>query len=863
MGLKNSIHLLPDTSAGTGAPQVAWWERLPPSGHPAIKRRAWRYLPLTTIAAALLLIALLTFVTRDSDPVIHAISRYLWLLPIMAAGYFYGQNVALLISFTTTSIHLPLLVQLYSMTGLSPVTIELGALVLFHNLFALLVPGMVDVERRQRKLLDTVERLGQVIENSRDLRALLPVVAQHSIQLCDADGGQVVMIGEGEETLTATVDLSPEGEGGAVCLQGSIHGTVVQWLLEQNDVVMLSNITHDPRFAMPPEENMRQLSVLAVPLRHGSQTTGVLALWRYGGKRFRREEADLLRILADKSQMAIENARLYARTDEALARQTRELSLLLEASTAFSATWSRQKILDILCRKMVALVEVTSCRIYLRDGEGHGMRCLASHAIRPGGSPRVEHNSMSMPSLRLVSEVLQSGQPQVVRSGDSALDLDEAGRAFLFPGETRSVLVMPLALKVGVAGIVLLGEERTWQRMPLTLEKVELCQALAQQGALALENLGAFEAIERQRERTQLIVDNVADGIVTTDLEGRIVAFNQAAERITGFPAAEVLGQKCASILRGLNESCERQCGTAECPLHLIQMGEYEALPLRCRETITRRDGTRVAISHSAAPLVERNGTVRVVGAVSVIRDVSREEELVRLKTEFISLVSHQLRTPLTNISGSAELLARGDLDETTQAEMLGTLNRQASRLSRLVNQVLQASRLETGQVQPVHEPLALIPLVEQTVRLFQTQYSTYDFQIERSLGVVFALGDQASVEVILDNLLQNAIHYSPEGSQIRVRVKEEASAVLVSVTDEGVGIPPEQVEGLFQRFHRLPGEGTQRPLGFGLGLYIVRMLVEALGGSAGVTSHPGKGSCFFFRLQKLEDLDAAGTGDR
>jgi len=418
--------------------------------------------------------------------------------------------------------------------------------------------------------------------------------------------------------------------------------------------------------------------------------------------------------------------------------------------------------------------------------------------------------------------------------------------------------VVPLVVKGRTLGIVVLGEMRSWERSSFTGAKLELCQAMAGQGALAVENILAFESMARQRQRIQLVIDNVADGVFSTGLDRRILAFNPAAEKITGYSARDVLGRRCAEVLQAVSDNGRELC-SHECPVTLMTRPGREPGSVRCKAWITGKDGRRVLIAHSVAPLIDQNGSV--AGAVSVIRDVSREEELVRLKSEFISLVSHQLRTPLASISAAAELLVAGDLDRSTGDDLLTTLSRQCLRLTRLVEQVLEASRLDEGRLKPTLEPLAPAPLIEGTVGLFEARYPDHAFNVLIPEHLSFAKGDRIFTEVVLDNLLQNAVNYSPQGSRIDVSIRDMDGRVVIGVADQGAGIPLDEQDKIFERFHRRHDQETGSGDGFGLGLYIARMLIEAQGGKIWVQSVPSKGSCFYFSLDKMANVDEEDTG--
>jgi len=283
------------------------------------------------------------------------------------------------------------------------------------------------------------------------------------------------------------------------------------------------------------------------------------------------------------------------------------------------------------------------------------------------------------------------------------------------------------------------------------------------------------------------------------------------------------------------------------------------AWPAYVKEAILRKDGRSVIVAHSAAPLYGRDG--EVMGAVSVLRDISKEEELSRLKSEFISMVSHELRSPLANINASADLMLQTDLDDALKREMLEIICSQSTLLAEFVEDILDAARLEEGKLQLHLEPVALLPLIKGLVDSFRARTSKHRFEVLALERLPLVLADESKVEVILGNLLENAIGYSPQGGTITVQAREQAGeGVVVTVADEGIGIPPEHQERLFQRFYRVDASDAREVYGHGLGLYITRKLVEAQGGRIWLESEVGKGSRFSFTLPRLE-VDDEGEG--
>jgi signal transduction histidine kinase len=214
-------------------------------------------------------------------------------------------------------------------------------------------------------------------------------------------------------------------------------------------------------------------------------------------------------------------------------------------------------------------------------------------------------------------------------------------------------------------------------------------------------------------------------------------------------------------------------------------------------------------------------------------------------------MVSHELRSPLSHIIASTELIRETGLSSDQQQDLLNIIHAQSNRLNRFVKQILDVSLLEAGAVKVEQEPVALEPLIEQMMANFETRANTHCFELTIPEELTTVVGDESKIQTVLDNLLENAVSYSPSGSKVSVEVSDRDKEVVVSIIDEGIGIPATQLERLFERFHRLNASDDQEQYGYGLGLYISKRLIEMQGGSIWAESEMERGSRFSFSLPK------------
>lgn len=411
--------------------------------------------------------------------------------------------------------------------------------------------------------------------------------------------------------------------------------------------------------------------------------------------------------------------------------------------------------------------------------------------------------------------------------------------------EIRSQLTVPIHREGKTLGALHLESPRPHI---FSEESLRPLQVLANHTAIALENARLFEIALKEQRKIEHILYSIADGVYTVDLELRILSFNAAAERITGWKESEVLGRHCSEVLHEQDEYGNPLCQT-NCLIRKAMDKIEKLAALESGSVLIGKDGQRISVTTSAAPLLNPEG--QVIGAVAVFRDFSLQRALERMKSGFISTVSHGLLSPLGKISAAAELILKYDPEMEVRQEMLEIIQVESTRLTKAIQEILTVSQLEAGEMKVRWEPVRLSSLIEGAVNMFKVKAPGYHFvtQIPERLSLV--MGDERYIDIILSKLLDNAVKYSSEGSQITVRAEEAQEEVTIHVIDEGIGISPEHQELVFEHFYRVDNSDSQTVFGYGLGLYIVKKLVKLHGGRAWVKSEVGKGSCFSFSLPK------------
>jgi len=356
---------------------------------------------------------------------------------------------------------------------------------------------------------------------------------------------------------------------------------------------------------------------------------------------------------------------------------------------------------------------------------------------------------------------------------------------------------------------------------------------------------------ERQAKHTEAILYSLRDAVLVVDGSDRLLVANGPAARLFGFdsdrarhkPLGETIGQAHAEFVELLRQC---RCSRTEATKRQLEF----------------RQGEQPRTYDAIVSCVETDG--KVSGVVAVLHDITREKEISQMKNDFVSHVSHELKTPLASITAYSEMLVDGEADdEETRKEFYGVIQSQAQRLNRLIEDILNISRIESGLIKVHKEQASLTILIEEQMQMIQSYAQEKSIAVTGPRPIIY---DQVCVDKdmicqVIINLLSNAVKYTPAGGRVAIdsEVNEAAGLVRVTVTDTGVGIPADEVERVFDKFYRVAANNKQAK-GTGLGLNLVKQIVEKVhGGRVFVTSQVGVGSTFGFELPLATALEAAG----
>jgi PAS domain S-box-containing protein len=706
--------------------------------------------------------------------------------------------------------------------------LERSLLETFAGLASLAVRNAASFEQsvRQARVQRGLYGIASALSEHLSQSATLDAVAHAANEALGGSFTAVLMPGARRLELTASYRVPDEL---AATLRDEIPASaeVLVTAASERRLLSASSLDDDDRFG----EEWRRLagvrSLLAIPVDPPRRERGGLVVVFFAEQRtFSDDDLELGRRLAGAARAGLERSELYEgeRTARALSQQLARLGSLLATELEPAA------ILEELADQAPSLLGADACAIQLVEGDE-----LVVSAVGGATAPPVV-GSRFPSTARPGGDVVQTRSPVVYADteGDERVVADDP---ILAAGHAAYLGVPLVGLEQGLQGVLAVYSKRprVWRE-----EEVEALTALAGNASAVLSNAELYQRVALERERSYAILSNIADGIVAVDREGKVVLWNESAEAITGVPGAAALGRTPVEVLQ--RELASGDEGSAGERLLSIQRG-----------------GDEVWLSLTEAVMHDPVGSVS--GRIFAFRDVSSERIVEEMKSTFVSTVSHRLRAPLTSIYGFAETLLRRDVlfGEEERRTFLEYISSEAQRLTTIVDTLLSVARLEAGDMQVELAPTDLRAVVSDAISSVQegAAVNGHRFVLELPDEPVAASADREKLVQILRNLLENAVKFSPDGGTVTVEAHRRAGRVEVRVVDQGEGIPEAEREHIFSKFHRADSGDS----GAGLGLFIARGLVLAMGGRIWVDSAEGGGSSFAFELPLAEATEQGAGG--
>ena len=755
-----------------------------------------------------------------------------------------------------------------------------------------------DLQRRVREL-DVLSRVSQAVNITLEFDNLLELIHTQSSKVVQADSFYIALYNQLNDTLSYAFYL--EGEERIESIENKpwsatdgLSGEVIR----SGRPIRTDNYQAECaiRGVLPRDENFR--AWMGAPLNVAQGTLGVLvAASNTLGETFTDEQLKIFWAIADQAASALEKARLFQQS-EARARQ---LATLNAISRELASTLELEKLLAMIMKAAVQILDAEAGSLLLVDENTNELE----FRVMSGGAEELVGTRLP-PGVGLVGSVAKTGKPAIVDDAandprwDSSTD---ENTGFV----TSTIVAVPLQLRDRVIGVLELLNKR--DGTIFDQDDVTLLTTFASQASVAIENAQSFQEADRAlSERVdELSMLQRIDRELNTTLEfNRVIQITlDWALRVSGASAGAVgmVDEEQSAIYllasQGYSEDMDHY-RSEPLPVHpdgiigrVIATGKPELVDDIASDTNYQPLGSNT-VAQLTVPLIRANQVIGILLLESTLSNVLtiddmgfisrltehasvaisnarlfQEVEAANLaKTEFVSFVSHELKTPMTSIRGYTDLILGGQMGELNdmQTQFLGTIRSNIDRMARLVSDLADVSRIESGHLKLETAPTALDLIIEETLRSTQGQIEEKSQQLSVDIddNLPMVQVDQARMVQVLTNLMSNAYKYTPENGEIFITAEQtidrdeagiEHDVVQLAVRDTGIGMSPEDLEQLFTKFFRSQSVKGNVP-GTGLGLNITKNLIELHGGRIWVESTVGEGTIFAYTIPVADEIE-------
>lgn len=577
---------------------------------------------------------------------------------------------------------------------------------------------------------------------------------------------------------------------------------------------------------------------VTIPLVSKDRVLGALCVAGHTPRSLDDDDRRLAEAVSAEVGISVENAMLF----QEAGRRGAELVTLHQIGQLVEATPMDDETYRQVARKCVDEFDIDLCVLSIAQDESTH-RSIAY--CRRGPEKRRVSALLKADKLDLksgpVGHALLAGRAFVSNRGEGTQSMRPELAALL---EGKCWMVVPIRNPETHLGSILLAGSGAPRRFGS--RDTFILQEVANLLARAVERSRLFAELEESEAKYRSLVEEASDGVFLCDRRGAFIFANRRMAQITGRSCEELMGKPAHMIFDP--ETGGRMTET------IVQVATSPQLTKIVDGAVTHRSGRRVLVQVGLTGLEYVDGIFAVQG---MMRDLSHELEAEQMKSDLVSMVSHELRSPLTLIAGYSAMLQRPEIasDKTKRSQALRAVEDQVKRMLELIEDLLLASRIEHGSIDIRKQPVDIPALAAKFARAYATSSDKHRIRCRFGDEFPVVLADQAGMEQALANLISNAVKYSPDGGEVLMEGAVVDDSVRISVSDEGVGIDPREQDKIFARFYQADMTSTRRYEGIGLGLFLTKTIVEAHGGTIDVESEVGRGSKFTLTLP----LDGAG----
>jgi PAS domain S-box-containing protein len=690
-------------------------------------------------------------------------------------------------------------------------------------------------EQKDTRVIDTLYEISKIAAEAHDLPSLWEPLMKTVVKALNVDAGTFMTM-EGDRLIRRIAIGMPETVMHELPLSARDGG--VSWSVVNSKKPAVISDLSTSHIASKILAKGGFHSLVTVPMIAHDQIIGVVSVFTFAKRDFSPEDISFMSSVANQAAIAI----VSIRSTELLAdnrKKMQELSALNELSKSISTVFNFEETLTSILALIVKMLR----------GD-YGVITIFSHQTKllSAVGPAYKLTPQQIADFRMRSDegitgrAFCKGVPQLNNVLDEATTkvLTRAGIT-----DVKSVIAAPLKVKSQTLGVIHVFSKKENNFLD---DDLRLFAILSSQAAVVVNSSYMYQEIEEERKKDSALLSSIGEGVLAVDKDKKIILLNSEGETLTGYLEEEVIG-KTAEELLAFADKDQTPLKPEKMPVDLVLR---DGKPVTLGEVyLKKRHGQSFPAWVSSAAI--RDADEKVIGAIVVFRDITRELDVEQMKRELVSIATHELRTPITGIKGYLDMIMQGDTgpvnaDTKETIEEVVKINQ---RLADLVDDLLNVGRIEDGRIDVRPVAMDIGKLATEVIGELQIQAKDKKLELidPKKTGVQIK-ADPVRVRQVLTNLIGNAIKYTPSG-KVEVDFEEKPTEIFCHIKDTGLGISPEEQKKLFIKFYRIKNEKTRQITGTGLGLWITKSLIEMMGGKIHLASVEGKGSDFCFSLPR------------
>ncbi|GAB4482032.1 MAG: hypothetical protein OHK0031_04350 [Anaerolineales bacterium] len=676
----------------------------------------------------------------------------------------------------------------------------------------------------QRTVVELLYKVSREFASALDLKLVLQRVLFSALNNVGGERGSVVVMDDSGSAIDSAIVYGNQlRESTTLQLKDTVERGLAGWVVRQRQAALVPDTSLDARW-LRREDDLQDhsgaKSAICVPLLSREKLVGVLTLVHPTPGAYAQEHLELMQAIADQAGITILNARLYAESQ----RQARVMTALAEGAASMNSSLRLEEVFERILLQTRQALTVESAALGLLDSSG----ALIFHAASGPGAELLRGQKLTENS-GIAGQVMREGRGLVIPQIGAETTLAAAEKAL---GGLRAIACAPILAQGKVIGVL---EAFNPSEKIFDPDALLVLNGLGGLAGTVIQNAQLFEQLDTTRRRYHDLFEDSIDPIVITDLHGRVQEANQQAAAFSGYSALE-LRQLLIEQIHDLNfekvgHNFEKIGAAAF---------SYESILL-----------TRQGAKHPVQVYLRKVMFDNSPAIQWILRDISERKELDALREDLAAMIYHDLRSPLSNILSSVEMLKNyiSPAEQEEAAAIFRIAHNSIDRIQRLVTSLLDINRLEQNHPIGERQLTALSALLQDVLQAVlpgaEGRGQNLEIALEPNLPALNIDADM--IRRVLINLAENAIKYTPSGGRIEIGAKRSGEAIRFWVLDDGPGIPESERERVFDKFTRLKSKGG--PGGMGVGLAFCKLAVQGHGGKIWVEAAPKKGSQFIFTL--------------